>query len=34
FAVYNPTNNGQELVFAAIGGQMFLRSVFIQDGSI
>ncbi|MEL2243004.1 DUF1983 domain-containing protein [Leclercia adecarboxylata] len=34
FAVYNPTNNGQELVFAATGGQMFLRSVFIQDGSI
>ncbi|MDK4746204.1 DUF1983 domain-containing protein [Leclercia adecarboxylata] len=34
FAVYNPTTNGQELVFAATGGQMFLRSVFIQDGSI
>jgi len=34
FAVYNPTNNGQELVFAATGGQLFLRSVFIQDGSI
>ncbi|MDH0063261.1 phage tail tip fiber protein, partial [Leclercia adecarboxylata] len=34
FAVYNPTTNGQELVFAATGGQMFLRSAFIQDGSI
>jgi len=34
FAVYNPTTTGQELVFAATGGQMFLRSVFIQDGSI
>ncbi len=34
FAVYNPTTNGQELVFAATGGQMFMRSVFIQDGSI
>ncbi|MEB5750037.1 DUF1983 domain-containing protein [Leclercia adecarboxylata] len=34
FAVYNPTTNGQELVFASTGGQMFMRSVFIQDGSI
>ncbi len=34
FAVYNPTTKGQELVFAATGGQMFMRSVFIQDGSI
>ncbi|WP_312132670.1 DUF1983 domain-containing protein, partial [Leclercia sp.] len=34
FAVYNPTTNGQELVFATTGGQMFMRSVFIQDGSI
>ncbi len=34
FAVYNPTTNGQELVFASTGGQMFLRSAFIQDGSI
>ncbi len=34
FAVYNPTTRGQELVFAATGGQMFLRSAFIQDGSI
>ena len=34
FAVYNPTTTGQELVFAATGGQMFLRSAFIQDGSI
>ncbi len=34
FAVYNPTTTGQELVFAATGGQMFLRSVFIQDGSM
>ncbi|WP_286172532.1 DUF1983 domain-containing protein [Enterobacter sp. MF024] len=34
FAVYNPTTTGQELVFAATGGQMFLRSVFIQDGTI
>lgn len=34
FAVYNPTTTGQELVFAATGGQLFLRSVFIQDGSI
>ncbi|MCG1031992.1 DUF1983 domain-containing protein [Bacillus amyloliquefaciens] len=34
FAVYNPTNKGQELVFASTGGQMFMRSVFIQDGSI
>lgn len=34
FAVYNPTTTGQELVFAATGGQTFLRSVFIQDGSI
>ena len=34
FAVYNPTTNGQELVFASTGGQMFIRSVFIQDGSI
>ncbi len=34
FAVYNPASNGQELVFAATGGQVFLRSVFIQDGSI
>ncbi len=34
FGVYNPTTKGQELVFAATGGQVFLRSVFIQDGSI
>jgi predicted phage tail protein len=34
FAVYNPTTRGQELVFASTGGQMFMRSVFIQDGSI
>ncbi|HCH39841.1 MAG TPA: hypothetical protein DE191_10200, partial [Enterobacter sp.] len=34
FAVYNPTTTGQELVFAATGGQIFLRSAFIQDGSI
>lgn len=34
FAVYNPTTKGQELVFAVTGGQMFLRSAFIQDGSI
>ncbi|QFH65088.1 DUF1983 domain-containing protein [Leclercia adecarboxylata] len=34
FAVYNPTTNGQELVFASTSGQMFMRSVFIQDGSI
>ncbi|WP_420193169.1 phage tail tip fiber protein [Leclercia sp. M-A074-M] len=34
FAVYNPTTNGQELVFASTGGQMFMRSAFIQDGSI
>jgi len=34
FAVYNPATRGQELVFAATGGQMFLRSAFIQDGSI
>jgi predicted phage tail protein len=34
FAIYNPTTTGQELVFAATGGQLFLRSVFIQDGSI
>lgn len=34
FAVYNPTTSGQELVFASTGGQMFMRSVFIQDGSI
>ncbi|MGF6234123.1 putative phage tail protein [Leclercia sp. 1548] len=34
FAVYNPTTNGQELVFASTGGQIFMRSVFIQDGSI
>jgi len=34
FGVYNPTTNGQELVFAATGGQIFLRSALIQDGSI
>ena len=34
FALYNPTTNGQELVFAATGGQMFLRSVFIKDLSV
>lgn len=34
FAVYNPTSGGQELVFASTNGQMFIRSAFIQDGSI
>lgn len=34
FAVYNPTSGGQELVFATSNGQMFMRSAFIQDGSI
>ncbi|WP_449649173.1 phage tail tip fiber protein [Rahnella aceris] len=34
FAVYNPTSGGQELVFASMNGQMFIRSAFIQNASI
>ncbi|WP_145601699.1 host specificity protein J [Yersinia frederiksenii] len=34
FAVYNTNNGGYELAFAATGSQTFLRSAFIQDGSI
>ncbi|HHG9971212.1 TPA: DUF1983 domain-containing protein, partial [Yersinia enterocolitica] len=34
FAVYNTNNGGYELAFAATGSQTFLKSAFIQDGSI
>lgn len=34
FAVYNPNTGGQEIVFAATGGQLFVRDAFIQNGSI
>lgn len=34
FAVYNTNSGGYELAFAATGSQTFLRSAFIQDGSI
>jgi len=34
FAIYNTNNGSYQLAFAAVNGQTFLRSAFIQDGSI
>lgn len=34
FAIYNTNNGSYQLAFAAVNGQTFLRSTFIQDGSI
>ncbi|PLR40699.1 hypothetical protein CYR55_05310 [Chimaeribacter californicus] len=34
FAIYNTNNGTYQLAFAAVNGQTFLRSAFIQDGSI
>jgi len=34
FAFYNPTTGGQELLLAGVGGQLFIRSALIMDGSI
>lgn len=34
FAVYNPNGGGQELVFAATGGQLFFSDAFINYASI
>lgn len=34
FAIYNTNNGSYQLAFAAVNGQTFLRSAFIQDGTI
>ncbi|GAB2953975.1 TipJ family phage tail tip protein [Hafnia psychrotolerans] len=34
FAIYNTNNGSYQLAFAAVNGQTFLRSTFIQDGTI
>lgn len=34
FAIYNTNNGSYQLAFAAINGEVFLRSAFIQDASI